>query len=117
LQGRDDEASRIRAAKVNASRRNGLNDVVAKIGGIFFITFTERRERTPGFLYRLPLDPLQALIIWTGVIKIMRAFPKIFERIADRRPVAFFRRRKKRPELGWHLVRRRVRLRLLLRNE
>jgi len=42
---------------------------------------------------------------------------EFYERVADRQPVAFGRRRKKCLELGWHFVRRRVRLRLLFRHE
>ena len=59
----DQEPSGIRATKVNASRRNGLNDVIAKIGRIFFIALNKSIKCTPSFQYGLPLISPQTLII------------------------------------------------------
>ena len=59
----DQEPSGIRAAKINASRRNGFNDVIAKIGRIFFIALNKSIKCTPSFQYGLPLISPQTLII------------------------------------------------------
>ena len=62
LHRRDQEPSWIRAAKINAARRNGINDVVAVSGGIFFIALAESIQRAPGLQHRLPRRATQTLI-------------------------------------------------------
>ena len=68
LHRRDQEPSGIRAAKINASGRDGLNDVIAKIGGIFLIALTKCMQMHPMFPLPPATDfPANAhLRIWPG---------------------------------------------------
>src|ERR1700690_3792729 len=70
LHRRDQESARICATKVNASWRNGLNDVVAESGGIFFIALTESGNASPNFCHCLPGCSSQLPFRFTSGLKM-----------------------------------------------
>src|SRR5450759_4196305 len=88
LHPRDEESSRIRAAKINASCRDRINDVLAESSGILFIANKDAAKYTPDFFRCFPLGAAQVEIWIGGPFKLSVAASQIPKHIAHGQPVA-----------------------------